>query len=206
MDASHRPHRTTNSCRVQLTSSRGYPAHVQRPDSQPPHDRTNTGRPLSRFRRPPKDLHFRAPKAQTAISFFFSLPGAIALPAVMTTGPVTGTPAFLVRINEARLTQYSFVDGDEAERTWHEIIPANTPGGPTLRTDNNELVFFALRRFRRLRRCRHRLHVQPNHRSGLHRRHHPTIALALLLRRRRRCYAAEASRKLEATFHWCKAE
>lgn len=76
--------------------------------------------------------------------FFFSLPGAIALPAVIYYRTRhTGTPAFSVRINDARLTQYTFVDGDEAERTWHEIIPANTPGGPTLRTDNNELVFFA---------------------------------------------------------------
>jgi hypothetical protein len=45
--------------------------------------------------------------------------------------------------------------GDEAERTWHEIIPANTPAGPTLRSDNigvvaaarelTEQVFFGLR-------------------------------------------------------------
>ena len=40
------------------------------------------------------------------------------------------------------MTQYTFVDGDEAERTWHEIIPASTNAGP-LRPDNNELVFFA---------------------------------------------------------------
>jgi len=55
----------------------------------------------------------------------------------------TGKPAFSVRVNDATVTQYQFVDGDEAERTWHEIIPANTPGGPTLRPDGNELVFFA---------------------------------------------------------------
>lgn len=41
------------------------------------------------------------------------------------------------------MTQYTFVDGDEAERTWHEIIPASTNAGPALRPDNNELVFFA---------------------------------------------------------------
>ena len=35
------------------------------------------------------------------------------------------------------------MDNDEAERTWHEIIPATTPAGPTSRADNNELVFFA---------------------------------------------------------------
>jgi hypothetical protein len=76
--------------------------------------------------------------------FFFSLPGAVALPAVIYYRTRhTGKPAFSVRINDATLTQYTFVDGDEAERTWHEIIPAHTPGGPTLRTDGNELVFFA---------------------------------------------------------------
>jgi hypothetical protein len=76
--------------------------------------------------------------------FFFSLPGAIALPAVIYYRTRhTGKPAFSVRINDATLTQYTFVDGDEAERTWHEIIPASTNAGPTLRADNNELVFFA---------------------------------------------------------------
>jgi hypothetical protein len=76
--------------------------------------------------------------------FFFSLPGAIALPAVIYWRTRRfGKPAFSVRLNDATLTQYTFVDGDEAERTWHEIIPANTPAGPTLRSDNNELVFFA---------------------------------------------------------------
>jgi len=29
----------------------------------------------------------------------------------------------------AALTQYTFVDGDEAERTWHEIIPAKPQRG-----------------------------------------------------------------------------
>src|SRR5205823_2209307 len=75
---------------------------------------------------------------------FFSLPGAIALPAVIYYRTRhTEKPAFSVRINDAPLSEYTFVDGDEAERTWHEIIPANTPGGPTLRPDNNELTFFA---------------------------------------------------------------
>lgn len=75
---------------------------------------------------------------------FFSLPGAVALPAVIYYRTRHfGKPAFSVRLNDATLTQYSFVDGDEAERTWHEIIPATTPSGPTLRPDTNELVFFA---------------------------------------------------------------
>lgn len=77
--------------------------------------------------------------------FFFALPGAIALPAVIYYRTRhLGRPAFSVRINEVTVTQYTFVEGDEAERTWHEVIPANTPGGPALRRDdNNELVFFA---------------------------------------------------------------
>src|SRR5205823_3477237 len=44
-------------------------------------------------------------------------------------------PAFPVRINDVTVTQYTFVDGDEAERTWHEIIPASTDTGPALRPD-----------------------------------------------------------------------
>jgi len=76
--------------------------------------------------------------------FFFALPGAIALPAVIYYRTRhTGKPVFSVRVNEATVTEYTFVSGDEAERTWHEIIPASGPGGPTLRPDNNELVFFA---------------------------------------------------------------
>lgn len=76
--------------------------------------------------------------------FRFSLPGAVALPAVIYYRTRhTGNPAFSVRLNDATLTQYAFVDGDEAERTWHEIIPAATAAGPTLRPDGNELVFFA---------------------------------------------------------------
>lgn len=76
--------------------------------------------------------------------FFFSLPGAVALPAVIYYRTrYSGKPSFNVRINEATVTQYTFVDGDEAERTWHEVIPAHTAGTPTLQPDNNELVFFA---------------------------------------------------------------
>jgi hypothetical protein len=88
---------------------------------------------------------FALPSAESSDRhFFFSLPGAVALPAVIYYRTRhTGKPAFSVRINEARLTQYNFVDGDEAERCWHEIIPATTGGSPTLRPDNNELVFFA---------------------------------------------------------------
>jgi hypothetical protein len=88
---------------------------------------------------------FALPSAESSDRhFFFSLPGAVALPAVIYYRTRhTGKPAFSVRINDASLTQYTFVEGDEAERTWHEIIPANTNAGPTLRADNNELVFFA---------------------------------------------------------------
>jgi hypothetical protein len=68
--------------------------------------------------------------------FEFSLPGAIGYPAVIYYRTRrTGTPPFTVRINAATVTEYTFVDGDEAERTWHEIIPSNT-----LQPDTNELV------------------------------------------------------------------
>jgi hypothetical protein len=53
----------------------------------------------------------------------------------------TGRPTFTVRINDARLTQFTFRDDDPPERSWHEIIPARVPAGPTLRPQNNELVF-----------------------------------------------------------------
>ena len=88
---------------------------------------------------------FALPSAESSDRhFFFSLPGAVALPAMIYYRTRhTGKPAFSVRVNDASLTQYTFVSGDEAERCWHEIIPANTPAGPTLRPDNNELVFFA---------------------------------------------------------------
>ena len=88
---------------------------------------------------------FTLPDSQsTDRHFFFSLPGAVALPAMIYYRTRRfGKPAFSVRINDFTVTQYTFVDGDEAERTWHEIIPATTHGEPTLRPDNNELVFFA---------------------------------------------------------------
>jgi hypothetical protein len=88
---------------------------------------------------------FTLPNSQsTDRHFFFSLPGAVALPAMIYYRTRHfGKPAFSVRINDFTVTQYTFVDGDEAERTWHEIIPATTNGEPTLRPDNNELVFFA---------------------------------------------------------------
>jgi len=74
----------------------------------------------------------------------FSLLGAVAAPAVIYFRTRRfGKPAFSVRVNEFTATQYTFVDGDEAERTWHEIIPATTSAGPTLRPANNELTFFA---------------------------------------------------------------
>ena len=88
---------------------------------------------------------FTLPNAQSSDRhIFFSLPGAIAVPALIFWRTRRfGKPAFSVRINDFTATQYTFVDGDEAERTWHEIIPAATAAGPTLRPDNNELVFFA---------------------------------------------------------------
>ena len=88
---------------------------------------------------------FTLPSAQsTDRHIFFSLPGVITLPAVIYYRTRRfGKPAFSIRINDFTATQYSFVDGDEAERTWHEIIPASTSAGPTLRPDNNELTFFA---------------------------------------------------------------
>jgi hypothetical protein len=53
----------------------------------------------------------------------------------------TGRPSFSVRINEASLTRYTFIDADPPERSWHEIIPARVPVGSTLRVQNNELIF-----------------------------------------------------------------
>ncbi len=88
---------------------------------------------------------FTLPNAQSSDRhIFFSLPGAIAVPAVIFWRTRRfGKPAFSIRINDFTATQYTFVGGDEAERTWHEIIPATTSAGPTLRPDNNELTFFA---------------------------------------------------------------
>jgi hypothetical protein len=88
---------------------------------------------------------FTLPNAQSSDRhIFFSLPGAIAVPAVIFWRTRRfGKPAFSIRINDFTATQYTFVASDEAERTWHEIIPASTNAGPTLRPDNNELTFFA---------------------------------------------------------------
>lgn len=88
---------------------------------------------------------FVLPSAESSDRHFrFALPGAVALPAALFYRTRhTGRAAFSVRINNATLTTYTFADGDEAERTWHEIIPAGTRSGPTLRPDDNELVFFA---------------------------------------------------------------
>ena len=88
---------------------------------------------------------FTLPNAQSSDRhIFFSLPGAIAAPAVIFWRTRRfGKPAFSIRINDFTATQYTFVASDEAERTWHEIIPASTNAGPTLRPDNNELTFFA---------------------------------------------------------------
>jgi hypothetical protein len=88
---------------------------------------------------------FTLPNAQSSDRHIsFSLPGAIAVPAVVFWRTRRfGKPAFSIRINDFTATQYTFVASDEAERTWHEIIPAFTNAGPTLRPDNNELTFFA---------------------------------------------------------------
>jgi hypothetical protein len=88
---------------------------------------------------------FTLPNSQSSDRHvFFSLPGVIAAPAMIFYRTRRfGKPAFSIRINDFTATQYTFVDGDEAERSWHEIIPATTNAGPTLRPDNNELTFFA---------------------------------------------------------------
>jgi hypothetical protein len=88
---------------------------------------------------------FTLPNAESSDRhILFSLPGAIAVPAVVFWRTRRfGKPAFSIRINDFTATQYTFVASDEAERTWHEIIPAFTNAGPTLRPDNNELTFFA---------------------------------------------------------------
>jgi hypothetical protein len=58
-----------------------------------------------------------------------------------------GRPKFVVGINRARLTEYTFRDDDPPERSWHEIIPARVPGdpqqpgGPTLTAQQNALIF-----------------------------------------------------------------
>jgi len=62
---------------------------------------------------------FTLPSAQsTDRHVFFSLPGVVALPAMIYYRTRHfGKPAFSVRINDFTATQYTFVDGDEAERT-----------------------------------------------------------------------------------------
>ena len=48
----------------------------------------------------------------------------------------TGRPRFSVRLNATHLTQYTFVNPDPPERTWHEIIPTGA-----LKVQDNELIF-----------------------------------------------------------------
>jgi hypothetical protein len=48
----------------------------------------------------------------------------------------TRSPAFSVRINSTRLTEYAFTEADPLERCWHEIIPAGA-----LKAQGNELTF-----------------------------------------------------------------
>ena len=88
---------------------------------------------------------FTLPTSQsTDRHVFFSLPGVVAAPALIYYRTRRfGKPAFSIRVNDFTVTQYTFVDSDEAERTWHEIIPAATTSGPTLRPNDNELTFFA---------------------------------------------------------------
>jgi len=71
-----------------------------------------------------------------------AFPGVTAVPAVIYYRTRhTGKPRFSVRLNEASLTRYTFTDADPAERCWHEIIPATLQNRPTLREQNNELIF-----------------------------------------------------------------
>jgi len=89
---------------------------------------------------------FTLPSPESSDRHFLGIefPGVIDSPAVIYYRTRhTGRPRFSVRINEATLTQYTFTDQDPPERTWHEIIPAQLRDGPTLRAQNNELVFFA---------------------------------------------------------------
>lgn len=84
------------------------------------------------------------PASRSSDRHFFGLafPGVTALPAVIYYRTRrNGNPSFTVRINEATLTEYTFTDADPAERCWHELIPANLVDGPTLRAQDNELIF-----------------------------------------------------------------
>jgi hypothetical protein len=70
--------------------------------------------------------------------FGIELPGVTESPsAIFYRTRHTGRPSFSVRINDATLTKFTFTDADPPERSWHEIIPP----GPTLKAQNNELVF-----------------------------------------------------------------
>jgi hypothetical protein len=71
-----------------------------------------------------------------------AFPGVTAVPAVIYFRTRhTGKPRFSVRINEASLTRFTFTEADPPERCWHEIIPATLPDGPTLKAQDNELIF-----------------------------------------------------------------
>jgi hypothetical protein len=48
----------------------------------------------------------------------------------------TNRPRIQIRLNATPLTQYTFVDADPPERSWHEIIPAGA-----LKPHGNELIF-----------------------------------------------------------------
>jgi len=71
-----------------------------------------------------------------------ALPGVTAVPAVIYFRTRRyGTPGFSVSINEASLIQYTFVDADPPEQSWHHIIPATLRDGPTLWAQDNQLIF-----------------------------------------------------------------
>jgi hypothetical protein len=83
---------------------------------------------------------FTVPDPEFGLSdhhFEFSLPGAVGYPAVLyyRTRRI-GSPRFSVRVGDVHVTEYTFTDGDDAERVWHEIIPANT-----VQPDHNEMAF-----------------------------------------------------------------
>jgi hypothetical protein len=48
----------------------------------------------------------------------------------------TKLPRISIRLNSTPLTQYTFVDADPPERSWHEIVP-----GGALKLQDNELIF-----------------------------------------------------------------
>jgi len=73
----------------------------------------------------------------------FEFPGVIESPSVIFFRTRhTGRPTFSVSLNTASLTIFTFTDADPPERSWHEIIPADRPGGsPSLQAQNNQLIF-----------------------------------------------------------------